>query len=136
MSFFSSLTLLGLAYLCLAEFTDEQQEHLNQNVEKCADKLGIELNSDFMEQWKYTGNLFPDEEKSKMFAICLLYTIAALDADETINTQNVIDFYADGHDVQALTELVQECNISEGINIEDTAYNFYKCFWTRKTFQL
>ncbi|XP_058448377.1 uncharacterized protein LOC131428440 [Malaya genurostris] len=119
-----------------AAYTEKQQEMFNFIVGKCAEEQDIELNSDFTEQWEYTGFLFPDEDKSKRFAICLARKIDVLDDDGMIKTDVFIGLLADGHDVQVLTELVNKCNTNEGDTIEDRAYNFYKCFWAEKTFDM
>ncbi|XP_058455253.1 uncharacterized protein LOC131432766 isoform X2 [Malaya genurostris] len=69
MNCFTSLILLGLVALSLAVYTETQQEIMNFIVGKCAEEQDIELNSNFTEQWEYTGLLFPDEDKSKRYAV-------------------------------------------------------------------
>ncbi|XP_058455255.1 uncharacterized protein LOC131432767 isoform X2 [Malaya genurostris] len=136
MNFFTISIVLGLSALCQAGYTEKQTQSLNFIIGECAKEQGIELNSDFTEQWKYTGDLFPDEEKSKQFAVCLDHKMGVLGADGTIESQVLIDFLAEGHDVQPLTELVQHCAESDGDSAEDRLYEFYKCFWAEITFEL
>ncbi|XP_058448388.1 uncharacterized protein LOC131428449 [Malaya genurostris] len=136
MHFLTSSIWFGLAALCLALYTEKQEQSLNVIIEKCAEEQGIELSNEFTEHWKYTGDLFPDEEKSKKFALCSQRMINMWNADGTSNIQAMIDFLADGHDVQAVTEATQKCNTDEGDTIEDKGYNFYKCFFAERIFDL
>ncbi|XP_058448381.1 uncharacterized protein LOC131428443 isoform X2 [Malaya genurostris] len=134
MNYFTSIIFSGLAALCLADYTEKQLQTINFIVGKCAQEQDIELNSDFTKQWMYTGLLFPDEEISKKFAVCTLRALDGIDADGTIQSQLLIDLLADGHDVQIITDHINECNTGEGDTIEDRGYNFYKCFWGEKSF--
>ncbi|XP_058448382.1 uncharacterized protein LOC131428443 isoform X3 [Malaya genurostris] len=129
MNYFTSIIFSGLAALCLADYTEKQLQTINFIVGKCAQEQDIELNSDFTKQWMYTGLLFPDEEISKKFAVCLDRAIGVLDADGTFKPQVLIDLMADGHDVQIITEHINKCITGEGDTIEDRGYNFYKCYW-------
>ncbi|XP_058455250.1 uncharacterized protein LOC131432764 [Malaya genurostris] len=91
MIFLTTLILIVLASLCQALYTEKQEQTLNVVVGQCAEELGIDLNSNFTEQWEYTGVLFPDEEKSKNFAFCIHRTLGVLDANGMIKAQTWID---------------------------------------------
>ncbi|XP_058448383.1 uncharacterized protein LOC131428445 [Malaya genurostris] len=134
MNYFTSLFFSGLVALCLAEYSEKLKQTQNFIVGKCAKEQGIELNSDFTKQWVYTGLLFPDEEISRIFAVCLVGAIGMMDADGTINPQPLIDFLADTYDFQIITEHMNKCNTGDGDTIEDRGYNFYKCFCGDKSF--
>ncbi|XP_058453448.1 uncharacterized protein LOC131431634 [Malaya genurostris] len=135
MNFLTSLICLSLTTASLA-YTENQKLTLNYITGKCTEKLDIEFNGDFTEQWSNTGVLFPDEEKSKKFAYCIESMVDAVEADGMINTQNLVAFLSDSHDVQAMMELIDECNTGEGDTPEDKVYNFYKCFWNNISFEM
>ncbi|XP_058447327.1 uncharacterized protein LOC131427814 isoform X2 [Malaya genurostris] len=123
----------------IAGFTEEQLQKQNVVVGKCADELGIELNSDFTEQWTFNGNLFPDEETPKKFVVCIVRALGVMDADGTFKLQALVDFLGDNHDVPALKKHTTKCNMEGGDTVEDRTYNIYKCFWdeeTKQTFKI
>ncbi|XP_058818707.1 uncharacterized protein LOC131681735 [Topomyia yanbarensis] len=136
MNFIASLIFLGLAASCLAAYTEKQQALLADVVGKCALELGVTLNSDLIERSKSSGNPFPDNEKSKSFVACFLTKTGALTADGKIQKQKFIDFLSEGHDANAVAEVVEKCAGVEGDTVEDKGYNFHKCFWAEKKFEL
>ncbi|XP_053692188.1 uncharacterized protein LOC128740650 [Sabethes cyaneus] len=121
---------------CWAAYTEKQQAELADYIAKCAIELKVTLGSDLLERSKSGGNPFPDNENTKKFVVCFMTKTGVLMADGTIATQKFIDFLAEGHDVNAITEVVEKCAKVEGDTPEDKGYNFHKCFWAEKKFEL
>ncbi|XP_058448362.1 uncharacterized protein LOC131428425 [Malaya genurostris] len=132
----ASLIFVGLAAMCLAEYTAKQQEILAEVVGKCAVELGVKINKDLIERSKSSGNPFPEDENSKKFVACFLNKTGVLTADGKIQTEKFIAFLSEGHDAKAVTEVAEKCATVEGDTIEDKGYNFHKCFWAEKKFEL
>ncbi|XP_055550826.1 uncharacterized protein LOC129733198 [Wyeomyia smithii] len=137
MKVLTCLVFVGLVIAsCSADYTPKQQAFLADIIAKCAVDLKVTLGSDLLERSKSGKNPFPDNEKTKSFVICFMTKTGVLSPDGTIATQKFIDFLAEGHDVKAITDVVQKCAKVEGATPEDKAYNFHKCFWEEKTFEL
>ncbi|XP_058448366.1 uncharacterized protein LOC131428428 [Malaya genurostris] len=135
MNFLASVTLLGLAAFTLAALTPEQQEEADMAIGQCATDLGFQLDGDIIVIVKYNGTLFPGDENSKEFLACALKQIDVL-TDDGIQIEKYIDFLSEGHDVQALSEVINKCATVDGDTVTDKGYNFYKCFWDTKDFDL
>ncbi|XP_058448370.1 uncharacterized protein LOC131428432 [Malaya genurostris] len=117
----------------LAEYTEKQLEILSDIAKKCALELAMELNSDVIDTFNYSGNL-TDDEDSKRYVACALTTMGAIDTEGKNQGRKFIDDFSEGHDIEVLTKIVQKCSMVDGDTIEDRGYNFYKCFWTENLF--
>ncbi|XP_058448367.1 uncharacterized protein LOC131428429 [Malaya genurostris] len=135
MNLITSLIVSALATLCHTMYTEKQQKLLNDIAEECAAKLDMELTYDYMQRFIYSGDL-PDDAMSKKFIICTQKKIVEMDADGKIQSQKIIDNFADNHDIRALTEVILKCSSVEGDTVEEKVYNFYKCLWIEKNFDL
>ncbi|XP_058448361.1 uncharacterized protein LOC131428424 [Malaya genurostris] len=136
MNFIGNVILLGLVTLCLAKYTEKQNQFTADVYAKCAIELAMVIDSDFIERSKITGNVFTNDEASKKLLACWYTQAGMIDSDGNIRVQALVDYLSEGRDVQALTDVVEKCATVDGDTVEDKAYNFEQCFWKELTFEL
>ncbi|XP_058448360.1 uncharacterized protein LOC131428423 [Malaya genurostris] len=130
-----SLIILGLVVLCQANYTEKQEQMLDDIAEQCGMDMGIKLNDDFVQLFKFTGDL-PNDDDSQEFITCALHKIDAVDEDGYVIADKFVDFESDGHDLDAVKEVVEKCAKVEGDSVNERGYNFYKCFWDEKKYEI
>ncbi|XP_058448365.1 uncharacterized protein LOC131428427 [Malaya genurostris] len=126
---------LALAVLSQAEFSPEQQMIMDAFIGKCSEESDKQLDGDILVLYKYNGTYFPDDESSKKFVACTLMEIDAL-VDGEIQQENYINFLSEGHDFPSLAGITDICARVDGDTNVDKGYNFYKCVWAAKDFDL
>ncbi|XP_058448364.1 uncharacterized protein LOC131428426 [Malaya genurostris] len=135
MTLIKSLIVLGIVALCQADYTAKQEKTIDDIAEQCGMDMDLNLNDDFVEMFKSTGNV-PDEDDTQAFITCFLNKIGAMDDDGNIVSDKFIDFESDGHDLEAVKEVVEKCANVEGDSINEKGYNFYRCFWDEKKYDI
>ncbi|XP_065080013.1 uncharacterized protein LOC135702885 [Ochlerotatus camptorhynchus] len=102
---------------------------------QCYKKLDIPFDSDLVERVMYNRNMLEDQT-TKKFANCMLAGLGLWESEGVIDRDAVVNFMAMKYDAKEVRDIVGKCFRPTGETQEDKAYNYFKCVFKNKTFEL
>uniref|UniRef100_A0A1Q3FTH2 Putative odorant-binding protein 56a n=1 Tax=Culex tarsalis TaxID=7177 RepID=A0A1Q3FTH2_CULTA len=126
--------ILSVVACSLAYHTRAQERALHSSYDTCSEDLGIPLKEHYFERG-FHGGLTADDPNAIPFIFCVMLRMDFVDCAGTINQQEVLDFFTDGHDITSLPGVIDECDKNKsGKTNAERSFSFYRCFFEQKKF--
>ncbi|XP_039449270.1 uncharacterized protein LOC120428337 [Culex pipiens pallens] len=117
-----------------ASHTRSQERILHQVYDDCSNDLDIPLGRHYFERG-FLGGLTDKDPKAVPFIYCVMERMEFVNCAGKIGKQALVDFFTDGHDVQSLPGVVDECDEKKkGATVAERSFSFYRCFFEQKKF--
>uniref|UniRef100_A0A023EG24 Putative cpij001872 odorant-binding protein 56a n=1 Tax=Aedes albopictus TaxID=7160 RepID=A0A023EG24_AEDAL len=121
---------------CWAGYTDNQWNQLQLKSEKCRKQLQLPEDSDIPAR-AHRGDVTMATELFKKFVHCESSSMGFVDENGLPIKKTLVDFMTEGHNNTLVQELVDRCAGGDlGEQPHERAFNYYKCFWTQKKFEV
>ncbi|XP_055599029.1 uncharacterized protein LOC129748429 [Uranotaenia lowii] len=121
---------------CQAAYSSRQSAELATQAPPCYTELNQEETKEFHKRAQ-TGDVTADDEHYKKYVACYMRNLKIVDTEGRIKKPELIEFLGEGRDPHQLRAVVDLCaEQNQGNTPDDRSFDFHRCFWTKKEFQM